>query len=137
MKNLLQKIITFDCQLVHIIGSENLIADYLSRHLIDDPNVEQPEEIRPDCQKIKSHSQTQKNHNKNNDVGADYLPQSADVSSASSTYKSKQTADSTTESKRKQTNVNNYVTKKLSHSSAIKPKFIKKNFQDPTIPSSI
>ena len=76
MTNLLQKIISFNCQLVHIIGSENLIADYLSRHLLDDPNVEHSEEIRSDCQKIPSPSQTQKNHNKQNDVSADYQPTS-------------------------------------------------------------
>jgi hypothetical protein len=136
MTNLLQKIIAFDCQLVHVIGSENLIADYLSRHLLDDPNVDQPEKISSNRQKITSPSQTQKNHNKY-DVGADYLPQSADVGSASSTNKSKQTADPTTESECKQTKVNKDVKKKTAHFSAIMPKFIKKNLQDPTIPDSI
>ena len=140
MTNLLQKIISFDCQLVHLIGSENLIADYLSRHLLDDhiqdpPNVEQAEKIASDCPKT-SPSQTQKNQNKQN-IGT--VPQSADAHSAAvcSTYNSKQTADPATESVSKQTKINKDVKKKPAHFSAIMPKFIKKNLQDPTIPNSI
>ena len=38
MTQLLQKILLFDCQLTHIMGADNRIADYLSRSLVDAPN---------------------------------------------------------------------------------------------------
>ena len=38
MTQLIQKILLFDCQLTHIMGADNRIADYLSRSLVDAPN---------------------------------------------------------------------------------------------------
>ena len=36
MSNIIQKILIFDCQITHMVGSDNVIADYLSRNLVDD-----------------------------------------------------------------------------------------------------
>ena len=36
MSNIIQKILIFDCQIAHMVGSDNVIADYLSRNLVDD-----------------------------------------------------------------------------------------------------
>ena len=38
LTQLLQKILLFDCQLIHLMGAENRIADCLSRSLVDAPN---------------------------------------------------------------------------------------------------